>query len=104
MAPNMKFWDDWVDVEDMEAMWNHPEVRHEWLRAGEERGMKVHMSRNFDGKPYVTHTEMKVSFLFILVIFHMDLFRDYKGFRDMEKSTHPNLSWLLCLEAAKYII
>lgn len=61
MAPNMKFWDDWVDVEDMEAMWNHPEVREEWLRVGEERGMKVHLSRNFDGKPYVTHTEMKVN-------------------------------------------
>lgn len=56
----MKYWDDWADVEDMEAMWNHPEVRQEWLRAGEERGMKVHMSRNFDGKPYVTQTEMKV--------------------------------------------
>lgn len=40
-------------------MWNHPEVRDEWLRVGEERGMKVHLSRNFDGKPYVTHTEMK---------------------------------------------
>lgn len=61
MAPNMKYWDDWVDVEDMEAMWNHPAVRKEWLQAGEERGMKVHMSRNFDGKPYVTQTEMKVT-------------------------------------------
>jgi hypothetical protein len=61
MAPSMKYWDDWVDVEDMEAMWNDPNVSQEWLRAGEERGMKVHMSRNFDGKPYVTHTEMKVS-------------------------------------------
>lgn len=55
----MKYWDDWADVEDMEAMWNHPEVCQEWLKVGEERGMKVHFSRNFDGKPYVTHTEMK---------------------------------------------
>lgn len=61
MAPSMKYWDDWVDVEDMEAMWNDSNVSQEWLRAGEERGMKVHMSRNFDGKPYVTHTEMKAS-------------------------------------------
>ncbi|CAM6011793.1 unnamed protein product [Sphagnum balticum] len=59
MAPNMKFWDDWADVEDMDAMWNHPDVCKEWLAAGEERGQKVHMSRNFDGKPYVTHTEMR---------------------------------------------
>lgn len=61
MAPTMKYWDDWADVEDMEAMWNHPEVCQEWLKVGEERGMKVHFSRNFDGKPYVTHTEMKVN-------------------------------------------
>jgi hypothetical protein len=40
-------------------MWNHPDVCKEWLAAGEERGQKVHMSRNFDGKPYVTHTEMR---------------------------------------------
>jgi hypothetical protein len=59
MAPNMKFWDDWADVEDMDAMWNHPDVCKEWLAAGEERGQKVHMSRNFDGKPYVTQTEMR---------------------------------------------
>ena len=78
----MKYWDDWADVEDMEAMWNHPQVCKEWIQAGEERGMKVHMSRNFDGKPYVTQTEMKVkrtnlgSFLYpnstlLLIIFHM---------------------------------
>lgn len=60
MAPNMKYWDDWADVEDMDAMWNHPDVRQEWLMAGEECGMKVHMSRNIDGKPYVTLIEMKV--------------------------------------------
>eukprot|EP00250_Pteridium_aquilinum_P015871 c22811_g1_i3 orf=433-1797(+) len=59
MAPTMKYWDDWVDAEDMAAMWDDIDVSAEWIAAGEKAGLKVHMSRNSDGKPYVTQTEMK---------------------------------------------
>lgn len=59
MAPTMKYWDDWVDTKDMEAMWDNADVCAEWIAAGEKQGLKVHMSRNSDGKPYVTQTEMR---------------------------------------------
>lgn len=59
MTPTMKYWDDWVDAKDMEAMWNDSDVCAEWIAAGEKQGVKVHMSRNSDGKPYVTQTEMR---------------------------------------------
>lgn len=59
MAPTMKYWDDWVDAEDMEAMWNDSNVSAEWVAACEKQGAKVHMSRNSDGKAYVTPTEMR---------------------------------------------
>lgn len=55
----MKFWDDWADAEDMQAMWDSPDVRSEWIAAGEKQGQKVHMLRNSDGQPYVTQTEMR---------------------------------------------
>ncbi|KAI5061190.1 hypothetical protein GOP47_0023695 [Adiantum capillus-veneris] len=58
MAPTMKYWDDWADAKDMEAMWNDTDVCAEWVAAGEKQGVKVHMSRNSSGKPYVTLTEM----------------------------------------------
>ncbi|XP_062093103.1 uncharacterized protein LOC133798682 isoform X2 [Humulus lupulus] len=59
MAVNFKYWDDYVDPLDMEAMWKIPEVSSEWLDAGETRGQKVHLSRDPDGQPYLTQTEMK---------------------------------------------
>ncbi|KAM6582848.1 hypothetical protein CsatB_009850 [Cannabis sativa] len=59
MAVNFKYWDDCVDPLDMEAMWKIPEVNLEWLDAGETRGQKVHLSRDPDGQPYLTQTEMK---------------------------------------------
>lgn len=55
----MKYWDDWVDPEDMEAMWGCTDVYAEWTAAGEKQGEKVHMLRNPDGQPYVTQTEMR---------------------------------------------
>lgn len=60
MAISFKYWDDCVDIQDMEAMWNSPEVKTEWLAAGETRHKKVHLSRDPDGQPYLTQTEMKV--------------------------------------------
>ena len=60
MSVSFKYWDDCVDPEDMEAMWRTPEVSAEWLDAGETRGQTVHLSRDPDGQPYMTQTEMKV--------------------------------------------
>lgn len=59
LLQNFIYWDDCVDPQDMEAMWKTPEVRAEWLDAGETRGHKVHLSRDPDGQPYLTQTEMR---------------------------------------------
>ncbi|XP_019242301.1 PREDICTED: uncharacterized protein LOC109222392 [Nicotiana attenuata] len=56
---SFKYWDDCVDPHDLEAMWADPDVRAEWLNAGETKGSKVHLSRDPDGQPYLTQTEMK---------------------------------------------
>jgi len=59
MAVSFRFWDDCIDPSDMEAMWRIPEVSTEWLDAGESRDQRVHLSRDPDGQPYLTQTEMK---------------------------------------------
>ncbi|KAL5568356.1 hypothetical protein UlMin_024931 [Ulmus minor] len=59
MAVTFKYWDECADPQDVEAMWEIPEVKVEWLDAGETRGQKVHLSRDPDGQPYLTQTEMK---------------------------------------------
>ncbi|KAI8005709.1 hypothetical protein LOK49_LG07G03684 [Camellia lanceoleosa] len=59
MAVSFKYWDDCVDHLDMEALWMDPDVRNEWISAGETKGRKVHLSRDPDGQPYLTQTEMK---------------------------------------------
>ncbi|KAL6998873.1 hypothetical protein U1Q18_000040 [Sarracenia purpurea var. burkii] len=43
----------------MEALWMDPGVRTEWIDVGETKGQKVHLSRDPDGQPYLTQTEMK---------------------------------------------
>ncbi|PNX82149.1 hypothetical protein L195_g038177, partial [Trifolium pratense] len=58
-AANFSYWDDCVEPQDLEEMWNIPEVSAEWLKAGEERDQKVHLSRDPDGQPYLTQTEMR---------------------------------------------
>ncbi|GAU30101.1 hypothetical protein TSUD_55850 [Trifolium subterraneum] len=58
-AANFTYWDDCVEPQDLEDMWNIPEVSAEWLKAGEERDQKVHLSRDPDGQPYLTQTEMR---------------------------------------------
>ena len=60
MTVSFIYWDDCVDPEDLEAMWMDPAVQAEWLNAGETRGSKVHLSRDPDGQPYLTQTEIKV--------------------------------------------
>lgn len=61
MAVSFSHWDDCADPQDLEAMWKVPEVSTEWLKAGESRGKRVHMSRDPDGQPYLTQTEMRVT-------------------------------------------
>ncbi|KAL3851019.1 hypothetical protein ACJIZ3_012901 [Penstemon smallii] len=56
---SFKYWDDCVDPKDLEAMWAEPDVRAEWIAVGETRGAKVHLSRDPDGQPYLTQTEMR---------------------------------------------
>ncbi|CAL0326377.1 unnamed protein product [Lupinus luteus] len=48
-----------MDQEDLEAMWEVPEVSEEWLKAGEVKGHKIHLSRDPEGQPYLTQTEMR---------------------------------------------
>ncbi|KAK6123888.1 hypothetical protein DH2020_042379 [Rehmannia glutinosa] len=56
---SFKYWDDCVDPDDLEAMWMEPDVRAEWINVGETKGSKVHLSRDPDGQPYLTQTEMR---------------------------------------------
>ncbi|KAI3456664.1 hypothetical protein Pfo_013327 [Paulownia fortunei] len=58
-AVSFKYWNDCVDPEDLEAMWMEPDVRAEWINVGETKGSKVHLSRDPDGQPYLTQTEMR---------------------------------------------
>jgi len=67
MAISFSYWDDCVDPQNFEAMWNVPEVSAEWIKAGEQRCQKVHLSRDPDGQPYLTQTEMRVNtFLYLM--------------------------------------
>ncbi|KAB1207173.1 Germin-like protein subfamily 1 member 19 [Morella rubra] len=61
IAVNFKYWDGCIDPTEMEETWGIPEVRTEWLDGGESRGRRVHLSRDPDGQPYLTQTEMKHS-------------------------------------------
>ncbi|KAL0306094.1 UNVERIFIED_CONTAM: hypothetical protein Sradi_6026700 [Sesamum radiatum] len=56
---SFKYWNDCVDPEDLDAMWIEPDVSTEWTDVGETKGSKVHLSRDPDGHPYLTQTEMK---------------------------------------------
>ncbi|XP_057765234.1 uncharacterized protein LOC130985999 [Salvia miltiorrhiza] len=58
-AVSFRYWNDCVDPEDLEAMWAEPDVRSEWINAGETKGSKVHLSRDPDGQPFLTQTEMR---------------------------------------------
>ncbi|KAL0443131.1 UNVERIFIED_CONTAM: hypothetical protein Slati_2035800 [Sesamum latifolium] len=56
---SFKYWNDCVDPEDLDAMWIEPDVSAEWTDVGETKGSKVYLSRDPDGHPYLTQTEMK---------------------------------------------
>lgn len=69
MPVSFIYWDDCLDPQDLEAMWMDPAVRAEWINAGETKGSKVHLSRDPDGQPYLTQTEIKV--VKVLTISHV---------------------------------
>lgn len=77
MATTFKYWDDCVHPLDIEALWLNPQVRTEWLDSGETKGQKVHLSRDPDGQPFLTQTEMRVKlrylsdFLFFIIIIYV---------------------------------
>ncbi|RZB97224.1 hypothetical protein D0Y65_020751, partial [Glycine soja] len=74
MAISFSYWDDCVDPQNFEAMWNVPEVSAEWIKAGEQRCQKVHLSRDPDGQPYLTQTEMRaVADIIITKHFHSEI-------------------------------
>ncbi|KAL5977502.1 hypothetical protein ACLOJK_021849 [Asimina triloba] len=52
------YWDTRVSPEDMEELWNHPNVRNEWINSGENRG-KVRFSHDAENRPYLSRTEVK---------------------------------------------
>lgn len=67
MVVSFKYWDDCIEAEDLKEMWKEVEVSTEWIDAGEDRGQKVHLSRDPDGQPYLTQTEMRVNVNFIFI-------------------------------------
>lgn len=52
------YWDSRASPEDMEDMWNHPDVVKEWTKSGEKRG-KVRFSHDAAKKPYVSRVEVR---------------------------------------------
>ncbi|KAI4342422.1 hypothetical protein MLD38_027052 [Melastoma candidum] len=91
MMAGFKYWEDCILNLDMEAMWLIPDVSSEWESAGETRGHKVRFSRDPQGQPYLTQTEMRVmpsSLLFLQPTPFFSIF--YSSNLD---NLHPPLSW-----------
>lgn len=55
---NHTFWDSRASPEDMDEMWNHPDVLKEWSKCGEIRG-KVLFSHDKEKRPYLSRVEVK---------------------------------------------
>jgi hypothetical protein len=53
------YWDSRASPEDMEELWNHPEVLKEWTKSGERRG-QVRFSHDDKKRPYLSRVELKV--------------------------------------------
>uniref|UniRef100_A0A5B6YRR1 Transglycosylase SLT domain-containing protein n=1 Tax=Davidia involucrata TaxID=16924 RepID=A0A5B6YRR1_DAVIN len=51
-------WDSKASPEDMEEMWNYPNVNKEWTKSGEKRG-KVRFSHDAEKRPYLSRVEMR---------------------------------------------
>ncbi|KAH9677008.1 transglycosylase [Citrus sinensis] len=101
MVVSFKYWDDCIEAEDLKEMWKEVEVSTEWIDAGEDRGQKVHLSRDPDGQPYLTQTEMRDM---ICAIAELESDRQLLAVRYDKKSkeakvglmqiTHKNAVWL----------
>ena len=57
--PGTAYWDSRVSAEDMDDMWNHPDVVKQWSKSGDRRG-KVRFSHDAANKPYLSHVELRV--------------------------------------------
>lgn len=53
------YWDEKISPEDLDAMWQHPEVKKEWKASNEKKG-EVRFARDAELRPYLTTTEVKV--------------------------------------------
>ena len=54
------YWDSRASPEDMEEMWNHPDVQKEWNKSKEKRG-QVRFSVDEKNRPYLSRVEVKVN-------------------------------------------
>ncbi|KAK6947205.1 Transglycosylase SLT domain 1 [Dillenia turbinata] len=54
----LTYWDSRTSPEDMEEMWNRPDVVIEWTRTGEKHG-KVRFSHDLEKRPYLSRVELK---------------------------------------------
>lgn len=63
------YWDSRASAEDMEDMWNLPEVAKEWNKSGEKRG-KVRFPHDDEKRPYLSPAELRVTKL-------RDIFYEY---------------------------
>ncbi|GBG81380.1 hypothetical protein CBR_g32054 [Chara braunii] len=52
------FWEEKASAEDMMQLWRRPEIRKEWLRAGERHG-RVRICRDAQKRPYLTKLELR---------------------------------------------
>uniref|UniRef100_A0A7N0RHF8 Transglycosylase SLT domain-containing protein n=1 Tax=Kalanchoe fedtschenkoi TaxID=63787 RepID=A0A7N0RHF8_KALFE len=52
------YWDSKTSPEDMDDMWNHPNIVKEWIKSGEKRG-KVRFSHNEEKRPYLSRQELE---------------------------------------------
>jgi hypothetical protein len=53
------YWEERVSKEDLDDMWQHPEVKREWTQSNEKKG-QVRFARDAELQPYLTTTELKV--------------------------------------------
>ncbi|KAF5728121.1 hypothetical protein HS088_TW21G00264 [Tripterygium wilfordii] len=51
-------WESRASPEDMEDMWNHPDVLKEWTKSGEKQG-QVRFSLDAKQRPYLSRVELK---------------------------------------------
>ncbi|KAF4396603.1 hypothetical protein G4B88_028917 [Cannabis sativa] len=78
--------------EDMEEMWNNPEVFKEWSKSGEKKG-KVRFSQDEKKRPYLSRIEVKV-FLYMSTK-QVLKFKSYSTMQ-LQKLYFRNTSSVLC--------